>query len=78
MVDRLPSIINSDRICDLCILGKQHKDAFQIDKSWRVRRLLKIIYSDLCNMKVSSNVGCKYFITFIDDFSRKAKVYFLK
>ncbi|GBP85186.1 Retrovirus-related Pol polyprotein from transposon TNT 1-94 [Eumeta japonica] len=41
--------------------------------------LLEIIHTDLCGpMKTPSAGGGKYFITFIDDYSRKVYVYFLK
>ncbi|XP_072060552.1 uncharacterized protein [Arachis hypogaea] len=47
-------------------------------KSWRARRLLEIVHLDLCSVEVPSNGGSRYFITFIDDFSRYTWVYFLK
>ena len=78
MVGGLRNIRNPDRVCDICVLGKQHRDTFQIGKSWRVRRPLKIIHSDFCTMEILSNGGCRYFITFIDEFSRKYWVYLLR
>ena len=42
------------------------------------QKTLEIIHSDLCTVEVPSNGYCRYFITFIDDFSRKIWVYFLK
>ncbi|XP_031124337.1 uncharacterized protein LOC116027050 [Ipomoea triloba] len=47
-------------------------------KSKRATKQLEIVHSDLCSLEVPSNGGCKYFVTFIDDFSRKTWVYFLK
>ena len=72
MVGGLPNIRNPGRVCDIFILGKQHRDTFHTGKSWRARRSLEIIHSNLCIVEVPSNGGCRYFITFIDDFSRKA------
>ena len=62
MVGGLPSIRNFGRICNMCILKKQHRDAdvLQTDKSWRVGMPLEIIYSNLCTMKVPSNGGYRY------------------
>ncbi|CAL9028169.1 unnamed protein product, partial [Prunus brigantina] len=37
-----------------------------------------MIHSDLCSVETTSHGGGKYFITFIDDFSRKTWVYILK
>ena len=51
---------------------------FLLDKSWRARKLLKIVHSDLCTIDVPTHGGSKYFITFIHDFSIKTWVYFLK
>ena len=42
------------------------------------RKLLEIVHSDLCTIDISTHGGSRYFITFIDDFSRKTWVYFLK
>ena len=78
MVDRLSSIRNLDIICDICILKKQHRDVCQIGESQRARRPLKIIHLDLYTMEVASNSGCRYFIIFINNFSRETWVYFLK
>jgi len=40
---------------------------------------LDLVHSDLCGpMSVSSVGGAKYFLTFIDDHSRKIYIYFLK
>ena len=67
----LPSIKNSGRVCDIIILGKHHIDVFQTGKSWRVRKSLEIIHSNLYTVEVFTNDGCRYFITFINDFSKK-------
>ena len=72
MVGGLPSIRNCGKFCDMRILEKQHRNGFQTGKSWRARRPLEIIHSNLCAVEVSSNGGYRYFITFINDFSRKA------
>ena len=45
----------------------------------RATSLLELIHSDLCGpMENQSLGGARYFLTFIDDFSRKVFVYFLK
>ena len=74
----LPSVEFLDKKCESCILGKKHRDPFPKGKAWRANRPLELIHSDLCSVEVPSNGGSKYFITFIDDFSRKTWVYFLK
>jgi hypothetical protein len=40
---------------------------------------LEIVHTDLCGpMQTLSLTGCVYFMTFIDDFSRKTWLYLLK
>jgi 5'-3' exoribonuclease 2 len=66
------------KICEVCILGKQHRNIFPSGKSWRERDSLQLIHSDMCgHMQIPSLGKIQYFITFIDDFSRKTWVYFL-
>ena len=64
--------------CDYCLLGKQHRVSFHI-LSTRKSNVLDLVYSDVCDpIDVESLGGNKYFVTFIDDASRKVWVYFLK
>ena len=61
------------------MLGKQHREKFEKGKAWRARQKLELVHSDLCGpMKTASLGGAKYFVTFIDDFSRKVWIYLLK
>ena len=79
MVKGLPLIEKPERICEGCILGKQHRESFPISKSHRARAPLEIVHSDICGqMQTPSIGGSSYFLTFIDDFTRKTWVYFLK
>ena len=64
--------------CDYCLLGKQHRVSFS-SKSTKKSKILELVYSDVCvPIKVESLGGYKYFVTFIDDASRKTWVYLLK
>ncbi|PRQ23286.1 putative RNA-directed DNA polymerase [Rosa chinensis] len=67
-----------DQVCETCVLGKKHRDTFPKGKTLRAQKPLEIIHSDLCSVEVPSHGGGKYFVTFIDDFSRKTWVYILK
>ena len=47
--------------------------------SWNASAPLKLVHSDLCGpLSSPSFSGCKYLLTFINDFSRHTWVYFLK
>eukprot|EP01018_Ginkgo_biloba_P021818 Gb_33583 [translate_table: standard] len=71
MVDGLPFIQGSKEICDRCIYGKQHKDSFPMSK-FKVREPLELVHIDLCGpMRTLSMGKVRYFMTFIDDYSRK-------
>ena len=64
--------------CDYCLFGKQHRFSFQTS-SERKLNILDLVYSDVCGpMEIESMGGNKYFVTFIDDASRKLWVYILK
>ena len=79
MVTGLPQIKNHSEICEDCVVGKQHRDSFPTGKSWRAKHVLELIHSDLCgSINLTSNGGKCYFVTFIDDYSRKTWVYFLQ
>ena len=64
-------------ICLDCIKGKQTKHTKK--GATRSTQLLEIIHTDICGpFDVPSFGGEKYFITFIDDFSRYGFIYLLK
>ena len=64
--------------CDYCLLGKQHRVSFS-SKSTKKSKILELVYSDVCGpIEVESLGGYIYFVTFIDDASRKTWVYLLK
>lgn len=63
--------------CTTCLEGKQTRQPFK-SVGTRASKLLEIIHSDLCGpMETKSLGGSKYFLTFIDDFSRKVFIYVL-
>ena len=77
MVKRVPLIDKTKRVCEGCIFGKQHRDNFPVEKSYRAHTPLEIVHSDISGpMQTSSIGGCNYFLIFIDDYSRKTWVYF--
>jgi transposase InsO family protein len=67
-----------DGVCASCVLGKHHWDSFEKCASWQSSGPLHLVHSDFCGPLSSPFSGCKYFLTFIDDFYRCTWVYFLK
>lgn len=65
--------------CEICLKGKISTLPFPKCSDSKSRGVLNLIHSDICGpMRTASLGGFKYFALFIDDFSRKIFVYFLK
>eukprot|EP01018_Ginkgo_biloba_P017368 Gb_01729 [translate_table: standard] len=78
MVVGLPFIQGSKEICEGCIYGKQHRDSFPASK-FKAREPLELVHTYLCGLMRTLSMGkAIYFMTFIDDYTRKILVYFLK
>ena len=67
----LPVICDEKNVCQVCQFGKQSRLSFPVDKAWRAYERLQLIHTDVCGpMKTPSLNGSKYFILFIDDYTR--------
>lgn len=65
--------------CVACIRGKQARLPFPKKCMNRSQEILGLVHADVCGpMEESSHSGARYFVTFIDDCSRKTYIYFLK
>jgi len=65
--------------CSHCMAGKQTRVSFKKHPPSRKSKLFELVHSDVSGpLKVNSFSGALYFITFIDDYSRKLWVYALK
>jgi transposase InsO family protein len=68
-----------DMVCEHCLHGKQKRFPFKEKSGRRATRVLELVHSDVCGpMEQNSLGGAMYFVTFIDDFSRKCYVYLLR
>lgn len=64
--------------CDTCNMAKIHVLPFPQNSERATQSVLELVHSDVCGpMNVSSLGGNKYFVTFIDDYSRKIFIYFM-
>ena len=79
LVSGVPELPDAhEGVCTGCALGKNTKKSFPSSES-RAKGILDLVHSDVCGpMTATSLEGFSYFTTFIDDFSRKTWVYFLK
>ena len=65
--------------CEHCVFGKQKRVSFQTPAVHKTKGTLDYIHSDLWGpSRIPSKGGARYMLTFIDDYSRKVWVYFLK
>jgi len=59
-------------VCDMCCTGKQARNSYNATVPFNATRKLEVIHSDVCGpFEVKSVGGNSYFITFIDEFTRK-------
>ena len=65
------------KVCEACQMGKQARHAFPCNAEVS-NRALEVIHSDVWTTKVASLGGCHYYVSFIDDHTRKVWVYFMK
>lgn len=68
---------NNKLTCVTCLQGKQTRLSLK-QSTTKSSKLLELVHSDICGpMETSSLGGAKYFMTLIDDYSKKVFVYFL-
>ncbi|KAL0401556.1 UNVERIFIED_CONTAM: Retrovirus-related Pol polyprotein from transposon TNT 1-94 [Sesamum latifolium] len=79
MVYGIPSINHPNHLFEACLVGKHTRKSFPKETTWRATKPLELVHTDVCGPINPSSLGkSKYFILFIDDFSRKTWIYFLK
>ncbi len=77
----LISVATTDKLscCQSCMVGKAKKGTVPKHSDFRASRPGELIHSDLCGpIKPASARGYKYFMVFIDDYSRYCTVFLLK
>jgi len=68
---------NNTNKCEVCIQAKMTKKPFS--KVERISQLLELVHFDICEINgMLTRGGKRYFITFIDDYSRFTYVYLLR
>jgi hypothetical protein len=79
VVTVLPELkVDHEGMCNGCAQGKNIKNPFP-KRDNKAEGVLELIHSDVCGPMPSSSIsGYLYNVSFIDDYSRKTWVYFLK
>ena len=74
----IPNVEKHAAACGPCYQGKQTREPIPKEVESCATEPLYRIHSDLCDVSQSSREGCRYYATFIDDYSRYTEVVPLK
>jgi len=79
LLEGMPNELESDFMkCKICIENKMHNLPFKNNRT-RAKELLEIIHTDVCGpFQTTGFKGEKYFVSFIDDYSKIARIYNIK
>ena len=79
LVHGLPKLSVRKSICEICVKSKQSRMPFVYEEPKRASEALQVVHSDICgSFEVPSLGGSKYFITFVDEFTRMIWLYTIK
>lgn len=79
MVLALPLIQPPDKVCEGCLVSKQPRSTFKSYAPTRAAEPLVVIHSDVCGLTETLSLGGnKYFVIFVDEFTRKMWLYLIK
>jgi hypothetical protein len=81
LVGGLPKFGTKDvmsKVCETFQLGKQATHPFLVQTTHVNSKPLKMIHLDVWTAKIESIRVCIYYVSFIDDHTRKVWVYFMK
>ena len=79
LLNGLPTELESEFMkCKICIENKMHNLPFKNNRT-RAREILQIVHTDLNGPHATTGYcGEKYFLSFVDDYSKLARVYTIK
>ena len=78
MVQVLPKIKLPNEVCDMRCTRKQARNSYNAIVPFNATRKLEVIHSNVCGpFELKSVGGNRYFVTFIDEFTRKLWIYLL-
>ena len=75
----LPNIEAPSNPCEGCLLKNHQRDSFPIRYSRHAKQSLELVHVDICgSVKVESIGHKRYFLLFVDDYTRKIWIYFFR
>ena len=79
MAHGIPEMIQPLKRCEGCLMSKQSRKSFPSQANFCSSKVLEIIHADICGpISPTTPGGNRYFLLFVDDYSRKMWVYMLK
>ena len=81
IVKGLPSIDHPEQLSNYMkgVYLESNRRSFPKEASSRASKPLQLVHTDVCGLIIPTSLGKnKYFLIFVDDFSRKTWIYFLK
>src|ERR1043165_8044838 len=79
MVTRIPSLEMPEKLCEGCLVRKQSRNSFISTMPMRSSCILEVEHSDVCGPFEEHIIGGnKYFVSFVDEFSRKLWIYVIQ
>ena len=68
-----------EKSCSICLVGKHSRSAFKSDLKTSAKHVLNVVHYDMCGpIKVPTYRGNRYFIIFVDEYSRMLWLYMIK
>lgn len=79
MARGIPKMVQPKEKCEGCLMTKLTRSSFPSHTSFETKKPLELVYADICGpITPETPGGNRYFLLFVDDYSRKMWVYFLK
>jgi len=68
-----------EKSCSIYLVGKHSRSAFKSDLKMRAKHVLNVVHYDICGpIEFPTYSGNRYFITFVDEYSRMIWFYLIK
>ena len=79
LVHGIPTIKRPEKSCKVCMEGKKPRLPFALEVAPRVKYALGVVHSDACGLfPIASIGGNKYFVLFVDEFTKMTWVSLIK
>ncbi|KAJ9542022.1 hypothetical protein OSB04_028528 [Centaurea solstitialis] len=79
LANGVPVLKHKDQVCEVCVIGKQHKHTFPKKTDYKSTNILEVLHGDICGpIDPPTPAGNIYILVLVDDFSRYMWSFLLK